>query len=92
MNTPTARELVAARKAQAPVDAYLDAVGGPEGRFCKFNKGEFVTTDDGAAMDVDADYRCLFRETRVSWKKFTEGQPPENSRRSSLRRLCLTPP
>jgi hypothetical protein len=82
MNTPTARELVAARKAQAPVDqnvdSYLDAVGGPEGRYCKFGKeGTFVTTDDGAEMDTDADYRCLFKETRVSWKKFTEGAPPE---------------
>jgi hypothetical protein len=70
-------EAVAPPKETLGVDQYLDAVGGPEGRFCKFNKGEFVTTDDGEPMDVDADYRVLFRETRVSWKKFVEGQPPE---------------
>jgi hypothetical protein len=68
---------VAPLKETPAVDQYLDAVGGPEGRFCKFNKGEFVRTDNGEPMDTDADYRVLFRETRVSWKKFAEGQPPE---------------
>lgn len=61
----------------AAVNAYLDTQSGPEGRWCKFKAGKFVTNDDGKEMDTDADYECLFRETRVSWKKFIEGQSPE---------------
>jgi hypothetical protein len=78
---PTTRELVAQRKANAletaTVADYLNEQGGPEGRFCKFKAGAFIVTDTGQEMDVEANYRVLYRETRASWKKFVEGQSPE---------------
>jgi hypothetical protein len=79
---PTTRELVAQRKANAletttSVDEYLNEHGGPGGRHSKFKASAFITVDDGKEMDMEAHYRCLYRETRVSWKKFNEGQSPE---------------
>jgi hypothetical protein len=57
-------------------NAYLDAISGPEGRYSRFKDGKFITTDDGAEMDTAADYVCLFKETRISWKRFEEGETP----------------
>jgi hypothetical protein len=78
---PTTRELVAQRKASAletaTVADYLNEQGGPEGRWAKFTKAQFITTDDGKEMDMEAHYRVLYRETRASFKKFVEGASPE---------------
>jgi hypothetical protein len=74
----TDNQLPAVREGQDYVGAYLDAIGGPEGRFCKFDKnGRFVTSDDGQEMDTSKNYLALWRDTRISWKKFNaDGEPP----------------
>ena len=100
--TPTARELVAARKAQAPTatsvpapkastavavpdnrsyrERYLDDVAPASivGRMIKFSKeGTFVTHDDGAEIDENAEFTVLADETLIGWIKFNgDGEPP----------------
>lgn len=100
--TPTARELVAARKAQAPAattvpaptastavavpdsrsyrERYLDDVAPASivGRMIKFSKeGTFVTHDDGAEIDENAEFTVLADETLIGWIKFNgDGEPP----------------
>src|SRR5262245_55875087 len=47
--------------------SYLEAISGPEGHFCRFKDGRYILSGDGSEMDTQADYLCLFRETRISW-------------------------
>jgi hypothetical protein len=89
--TQTARELVAARKAQAPAvvtqntnDAYraryFDEVApsGIAGRGFKWKDSTYVTIDDGQELPKDAEYICLADETLVGWVKFNgPGEMPD---------------
>jgi hypothetical protein len=58
---------------------YLDEIAGSgvAGRLCRFKDGEYVTSEDGAAMDTEADYLALCDQVRISWIKFNEGEAPE---------------
>jgi hypothetical protein len=85
----TARELVAARKAQAPavmtdsrdaISRYIDeqAPASTAGRLIKFGKdGEHVTSDDGKVVAEGNEFIALIPETLVGYIKFNgQGEPP----------------
>jgi hypothetical protein len=85
----TARELVAARKAQAPAvttdnrdyrSRYIDeqAPASTVGRLVKFSKdGEHITVDDGKAISDADEFVALVPETLVGLIKFNgPGEPP----------------
>jgi hypothetical protein len=85
---PTTRELVAARKAQAPavvqgadhLTRYFNEVApsGMAGRGVKWKDDWYVTTDDGQKLPDSAEYVCLADETMVGWIKWGgTGEMPE---------------
>src|SRR5262245_21714566 len=64
-----------------PVQQYLSEVAPVSivGRMVKFNhKGSnFVTTDDDAAIDEDAEFVALCDQTMIGWVKFNDEAPPD---------------
>jgi hypothetical protein len=60
---------------------YIDEIAPASivGRMIKFSKeGEFITTDDDAAIGDDVDFTALVDQTLIGWIKFNgEGAPPD---------------
>src|SRR5262245_8341003 len=88
---PTARELIAAKKAATPKtavavpdarpysDRYLDEISPSDlvGRLVKFKDGAFITADDEQEIPETAAFTALCDQTLVGWVKFNGEGPPD---------------